>query len=198
MSLIELFIIVFIISASGVFSPGPLTFATLAIGSKNNWKGGVLISIGHLIVEFPLALAIAFGITLITSSISNLLSIFGGIFMIIFGFLIIKSAKNYEIKSFSHSPLILGISLSILNPYFILWWMTIGISLINLAMSIAGLFGVIFMYISHIWIDFLWLIILAILGYQGRRLGKYYPYFVIILGIILIIFGINFIIKVFI
>jgi threonine/homoserine/homoserine lactone efflux protein len=197
MNLIELFIIVFIISISGVFSPGPLTFAALAIGIKTNWKGGILMSIGHLIVEFPLALAIAFGITFITSSISNLLSIFGGIFMIIFGFLIIKSAKNYEIKSFSHSPLILGISLSILNPYFILWWITIGSSLINLAIELAGLFGVIFMYISHIWIDFLWLIILAILGYQGRKLGKYYPYFVMMLGFILIIFGINFIIKIF-
>jgi threonine/homoserine/homoserine lactone efflux protein len=197
MNLIELFIIVFIISMSGVFSPGPLTFAALAIGSKTNWKSGILISIGHLIVEFPLALSIAFGITFITSSISNLLSIFGGIFMIIFGFLIIKSAKNYEIKSFSHSPLILGISLSILNPYFILWWITIGASLINLAIELAGLFGVIFMYISHIWIDFLWLIILTILGYQGRKLGKYYSYFVMILGFILIIFGINFIIKIF-
>jgi len=117
--------------------------------------------------------------------------------MIIFGFLIIKSAKNYETKSFSHSPLILGISLSILNPYFILWWITIGASLISLAIELAGLFGVIFMYISHIWIDFLWLIILAILGYQGRKLGKYYSYFVMMLGFILIIFGINFIIKIF-
>ncbi|MEM4529107.1 MAG: LysE family transporter [Candidatus Methanomethylicaceae archaeon] len=189
---IELLIMVIIISASGVMSPGPLTFAAIASGSRNGWKAGLQIGLGHLMVELPIALAIATGIAIIAS---NWLSIFGGIFMIFFGFLTIKSSKNMEFKKSLSNPILIGIGLSALNPYFILWWISIGASLVLMAIDLAGILGVLVMYFSHVWLDFIWLVILAIIGHQGRRLGKFYPIFVTILGLILIIFGVSFIIR---
>lgn len=183
---------VILISASGVMSPGPLSFAAIAVGSRNGWKSGLKIGFGHLMVELPIALAIAMGVAIV---ISNWLSIFGGIFMIFFGFMTIRGARKVEFKGVSGNPILLGIGLSALNPYFILWWITIGASLVAIAMELAGIFGVLFMYFSHVWMDFAWLAILAIIGHQGRRLGRFYPIFVSILGTILIAFGIIFIIK---
>ncbi|MCS7097730.1 MAG: LysE family translocator [Candidatus Methanomethyliaceae archaeon] len=192
MTWIELLAMVILISASGVMSPGPLSFAAIAAGSRSGWKSGLKIGFGHLIVELPIALAIAMGVAIV---VSNWLSIFGGIFMIFFGFMTIKGARKMEFKEASGNPILLGIGLSALNPYFILWWITIGASLVAIAMELAGIFGVLFMYFSHVWMDFAWLAILAIIGHQGRRLGRFYPIFVAILGAILIAFGIIFIIR---
>lgn len=192
MSWIELLIMVVIISASGVMSPGPLTFAAIASGSRNGWRSGLQIGLGHLMVELPMALAIAMGVGIVAS---NWLSIFGGAFMIFFGLLTIRSSKNVEFKKSLGNPILLGIGLSALNPYFILWWISIGASLVSMAMELAGIFGVLIMYFSHVWLDFVWLMVLAIVGYQGRKLGKFYPMFVMILGLILIVFGVSFIIR---
>ncbi|MCD6514629.1 MAG: LysE family transporter, partial [Candidatus Odinarchaeota archaeon] len=53
------------VTSSGVLSPGPLTASTVAVGTKDGARAGLLVSIGHTIVEFPLVILIAFGITII-------------------------------------------------------------------------------------------------------------------------------------
>jgi len=57
---------VILISFSGVASPGPLTAVTIAKGLQNKYNG-ILISIGHGIVELPLIFFIYFGFTKIFS-----------------------------------------------------------------------------------------------------------------------------------
>ena len=42
------------VSASGALSPGPLTVATMALGTRSGWKTGVFVSFGHALFELPL------------------------------------------------------------------------------------------------------------------------------------------------
>ncbi len=42
------------VSASGALSPGPLTVATMALGTRGGWKAGVFVSFGHALFELPL------------------------------------------------------------------------------------------------------------------------------------------------
>ena len=86
-SWIEFLPMVVVVSASGVMSPGPLTFATIASGSKKGWKAGPSIGLGHLMVELPLVLVIAMGAAFISSLDLRWVSFGGGIFMVIFGLL---------------------------------------------------------------------------------------------------------------
>ncbi len=52
---------VIFLSASGVMMPGPVTAVTVAKGSQRKWAG-VLVAIGHGIIEIPLILLIYFGL----------------------------------------------------------------------------------------------------------------------------------------
>ncbi|MEM3927139.1 MAG: LysE family transporter, partial [Desulfurococcaceae archaeon] len=41
-----------VVTASGALSPGPLTVATISLGTRNGWKSGFMIAIGHSMIEF--------------------------------------------------------------------------------------------------------------------------------------------------
>lgn len=49
------------ISLSGVMAPGPITAATLAAGTRSR-HAGVLVALGHLVIELPLVLLLVAGI----------------------------------------------------------------------------------------------------------------------------------------
>ena len=55
-------IMVIVISASGVMSPGPLFSANIIYGIKEGKTAGLKIAIGHTIVEFPLIILLGTGI----------------------------------------------------------------------------------------------------------------------------------------
>jgi threonine/homoserine/homoserine lactone efflux protein len=186
------------ISASGVMGPGPLTVATIAMGAGRSWKSGLLIGAGHMAVELPLVLVIALGVlSFIPESMNKWIMLLGGIFMIAFGAATLMRVRGAMVDGRERrpgSPLVVGIGLSALNPYFIMWWLTVGTPLIMIAVGGMGLAGVGIMYISHVWMDFAWLSVLAGLGSKGRKLGRLYPYFVGGLGALILVFGIQFII----
>jgi len=151
-------------------------------------------------VELPLVLLIALGVlSFISEGVNRWITLFGGIFMIAFGAATLRMARGAVIEGRgggrgSGSPLVVGIGLSALNPYFIIWWLTVGTPLIMIAVGAMGLVGVGIMYISHVWMDFAWLSVLAGLGSEGKRLGRLYPYLVGGLGVLIMVFGIQYII----
>ena len=60
--IIEFAILVIIISASGVMSPGPLFAANITYGLREGVKSGIKIAIGHSIVELPLVILLGIGV----------------------------------------------------------------------------------------------------------------------------------------
>lgn len=186
------------VSASGVMSPGPLTFAAIASGSKRGWRAGPSIGLGHIIVELPLVFLIVMGATFIAEADLRWVTLAGGVFMVTFGALTIRGSRkeqNGVVSRLSEHPITVGLGLSSLNPYFIIWWVTLGAPLVILATEMAGIFGVAVMYASHVWLDFMWLTVLAGFGSKGKRLGKRYPFFVAALGLIVLTFGTVFIVR---
>ena len=84
--------------------------------------------------------------------------------LILFGLLQIRNAflspsEEHERAAPSHRHLFLiGVIFTGLNPYFILWWLTVGAQLILISLEFAALAGVVFMYLCHVWMDYAWLI----------------------------------------
>ena len=89
----------------------------------------------------------------------------------------------------------IGLAFTGLNPYFILWWLTVGAKLILIALEFAALLGVIFMFICHVWMDYAWLTGIAYFSKKGTNVMglKWYKALMIIFGVILIYFGLTFI-----
>lgn len=160
-----------LISLMGVMSPGPITAVTVSKGTENPHVG-IQIAIGHFIVEFPLAILIAVGMGkfLEISWVRIVIGISGGLFLLKMGLGLLKSIPNPGIDHgvFSYTPLQAGIVLSIMNPYFLIWWATIGAVLITGAYQF-GLIGVITFITAHWICDLSWYIFLAAMSYKGGQ-----------------------------
>ena len=200
--IIEFAILVIIISASGVMSPGPLFAANITYGLRQGVKAGIKIAIGHSIVELPLVILLGIGVFSleIFPEFRTIISIFGAITL--FGFAgiqittVLKKKKNILNKP-KQGPIVTGILLSALNPFFIVWWLTIGFKLISDAMLIWAFAGILIVFVLHIWMDFAWLGITAFLASKSKGIISNTNYKIIILGLsaTLIYFGIVFLID---
>ncbi|QLH03101.1 lysine transporter LysE [Nitrosopumilus cobalaminigenes] len=200
----EFAVIVIAISASGVMAPGPLFAANVSYGLRGGVKSGIKMAMGHTIVEFPLVILLGVGVFSleIFPEFRTLISVFGAITLFVFAILqirtVLQKKENITTKP-KHGPLITGIALSALNPFFIIWWITIGFKLISDAMLIWAFSGILVMFFLHIWMDFVWLGGVAFLASKSSRIlsNRNYKILMIGLSLMLVYFGITFLTDLF-
>ena len=200
MSLFLFLIQVFVISLSGVLAPGPVMAATIAAGTKSK-HAGIFISLGHSSIELPLLAAIIFGLGFVFEHhiAKIVIGLVGGAYLLWMGFEMFKEIKNYHESRppfNSKGPIMTGLILSASNPYFLLWWATVGL---NLAKDAAGLgyIAIILFAIVHSLCDMGWLEILSFTSYKGTKFLNEKNQ-KIVLGVCaaaIIFFGIYFIVK---
>jgi threonine/homoserine/homoserine lactone efflux protein len=201
MDLLNFAATVIILSASGALAPGPLFVVTITHGAKSGAKSGIMFSIAHSIVEFTIVMLLALGLLSVANepAVRLAVGVAGGAALIVFGTMQIRSSlhENDETKTEKRTTrnlFLIGVALTGLNPYFIIWWLTIGANLILLALEFAGLGGVIFMYICHVWIDYAWLILVAGFAKKSTKILrlKWYRLMMAVFGAVLIYFGLSF------
>lgn len=204
MDIINFAATVILLSTSGALAPGPLFFVTITHGTKTGAKSGLMFSIAHSIIEFTIVMLLAIGLLSVANqpAVKLMVGGAGGIALIVFGSLQIRSSlhetnETTSTKKTTKHLLLLGLALTGLNPYFIIWWLTIGANLILLSLEFAGLWGVLFMYICHVWVDYAWLTLVAGFAKKGAKIlrKKWYRALIAIFGAILIYFGLSFLID---
>ena len=160
------------------------------------------MAIGHTIVEFPLIVLLGVGFFSIESvpEIRTVITILGSVGL--FGFAILqiravtKEKFSIETKS-GQGPFVAGIFLSALNPFFIIWWLTIGLVLISESIQNFGIIGIVILFLFHIWMDYAWLFTIAAFSSKAKNYlsKRNFKMIVIGLSIVLIYFGIDFLFK---
>ena len=197
--ILEFAVLVIAVSASGVMAPGPLFAANISYGLRDGVKSGIKMAIGHTIVEFPLVIVLGIGVFSLETfpEFRVLISVFGAITLFAFAFMQIKTVlqkKEGIISNPKQSPLVTGIALSALNPFFIIWWLTIGFKLISDAMLIWAFTGILIVFVMHIWMDFVWLGGISFLASKSSRIisNRNYKALMIVLSLMLVYFGITF------
>ncbi len=173
MNLITFLITVFVISLSGVLAPGPVTTAAIAIGSRNKFAG-LLIGIGHVIIELPVIILLIFGVGgfIQLKWFQIIVGFLGGLVLIVMAvqlFLSIKKLQPQRPTAPAASPVMTGIVLSISNPYFLLWWAAVGLNLVTQAKSL-GIWALILFTLVHWFCDCVWLEILSYASFKGTKL----------------------------
>lgn len=214
MDIIKLMITTVAISISGAFSPGPLTTSAITIGARKIANGGLLVALGHMMFELPYVLFIALFIAQIDNIFLNNTYIAYALTTLIFFFIMFfayntlkdgwRILKTHQLKAFGKhtftlNPIIVGVLLTALNPYFLLWWVSAGLPLIQVSISM-GFTYLLLMYIAHVWLDYLWL---AIMGFAGEKSAKIlkskgYGLLLMCLGLLLIIFAVDLSLRTFI
>jgi len=197
---------VVVISLSGVMTPGPVFAATIAKGYKDG-KAGIKIALGHGLVEFPLMLVIALmldyffekGDVFEDPVIQLGIGLVGGTLLIYLGILMIKSRRKAASGSSEYIPynsFIAGAITTSANPYFFMWWATIGVTLIYGAMAFGAIVVVVFA-IVHWSCDLAWYTFTAYAVHRTRHLWTPRVQEIVFLafGVFMIAFGLFFIIS---
>ena len=195
---------VIILTASGALAPGPLFFVTITHGAKSGTKSGIMFSVAHTIIEFTLVMLLALGLLSVANApaVRLIVGVAGGAALIVFGAMQIRSSlheaqETKTEKGDTRNLLLIGLALTGLNPYFIIWWLTIGANLIILSLEFAGIAGVIFMYVCHVWVDYVWLTLVATFAEKSTKILqiKWYRLLMAIFGSVLIYFGLSFLVN---
>lgn len=188
-----------LISLSGVMAPGPLTVVVVGEGARSP-RAGAVIALGHGIVEFPLMVLILVGLAPILRHPAGSIAIglAGGLVLLWMGYGLLRSARTETSveKRRVTSPLAAGVLMSAGNPYFIVWWGTVGATLVFRAWEYGpwqfALFAVI-----HWSLDLIWYFLLSTASFKGTKLlgRRFLTGTSLVAGIVLLFFGVRFIVD---
>jgi threonine/homoserine/homoserine lactone efflux protein len=167
---------VFIISISGAMQPGPVTATAITMGTRSRWAGS-LLAVGHGIVEFPLMVLIILGLGTIFQKTSSqiVIGITGGLVLIYMAYGMYKTALHpldTQAGARKDKPILAGMFFTVSNPFFLVWWATIGLGLIQYATTNFGIHAFALFAVVHWLVDFIWVTALSFASFHGMTLLK--------------------------
>jgi threonine/homoserine/homoserine lactone efflux protein len=222
MDLWYIFITAFIVGLSGAMMPGPLLTVTITESARRGFIAGPLLILGHALLEGALLIALVLGLgTILTQpATGKIIAVVGGVFLTWMGVQMARDAHrgNIELKdistvdtggqgedtgkkgsdkwlfSGSMHPVPAGILVSLSNPYWTLWWATIGLGYITMSLK-QGSAGVLSFFAGHISADLGWYSLVAAGVISGRRFlgANVYRAIIVVCGIFLVFLGLSFI-----
>jgi threonine/homoserine/homoserine lactone efflux protein len=168
----------FVIGLSGAMMPGPLLTACVGYTVEDGFvAGGPLLVLGHAILEFAFVVLVLAGLRplLQRPRVGAAIGLLGGAALLWMGYGMIASAchgmqiaTQYEAGTLLASPVLAGALISLANPYWSLWWATIGLKYIALSRE-SGKAGVAAFYVGHEMSDVGWYFFVAGALALGRK-----------------------------
>lgn len=200
-----LFMQSFGVGFSGALMPGPLLTVNIAETTKKGFWTGPILIVGHALAEIAVVVALMFGLTEVMNSpkVVSFIGIAGGAALILMGGMMGSDILRKKItidlnQSGSSSGLLIGkgITASLSNPYWFVWWATVGSAFLTKSFS-HGPIGPVVFYFGHIMSDLVWYSLVSFLISIGKKLLVGKPYYILlsICALFLIYIGVTFIID---
>ncbi|MFB3817367.1 MAG: LysE family transporter [Candidatus Methylomirabilales bacterium] len=192
-SVIGIAVTSFLVGLSGAMMPGPVlsvtigeTVARVRAAEPGQGEGpgrpqlraalaGPLVVLGHGLLEIALVVAVLLGLgTLLTRTpVVGAVGLLGGAVLLWMGWGMLASLSTLRLDTAAADrrmhPVLAGILTSLSNPYWALWWATVGLSYIALSLRL-GWVGLTFFYVGHILSDLAWYSAVSLALAMGRRL----------------------------
>lgn len=200
MLLAGIFFTSFLIGLSGAMMPGPLMTVCIGESARRGARTGPLLVLGHGILEMALAMALFLGLAayIRDDRIMALVGIVGGAILIFMGTGMLRGAAHLTLsaspqRSAGIHPVLAGVVVSLANPYWIIWWATIGLGYILVSMK-SGVQGVAAFLSGHILADAVWYGLLSFSVTMGRRFisDRLYRGVIVCCAVFLLGFGLYF------
>ncbi len=164
----------FVIALSGALMPGPVLTVTISESTKRGFWAGPLIIVGHGILELGLVVLLLLGLGPYLSKdiVFGVVGVCGALILMWMAFGMFRSIPQLKLnlepgEEASGNPVRAGVLMSLANPYFTIWWATIGVGYIVYAMKF-GTAGVIAFFAGHISADFAWYSMVSLTISKGR------------------------------
>jgi threonine/homoserine/homoserine lactone efflux protein len=203
LDLLSLFLTAMIVGFSGAATPGPLlTVAISEVVHRGFWAGPVLV-LGHAALELALLIGLTLGLNdfLVQDAVAGFIKLAGGAFLVWMGFDILRSSNKIKLElepqgapvDFGRSTFVSGVLVSLSNPFWLMWWATIGLTYLSIALEHDRI-GVVFFYAGHILSDLIWYSFIALVVAAGSRFVSVNAYrgLLIVCGMFLMCLGTRF------
>ncbi len=175
LALLTIFTTSFFIAFSGAMMPGPLMTMTIGESARSGpWVGPKMIA-GHAVLEIILLFALFYGLAPLFNNefFFIVVALTGGLIMIWMAQSMFRSLPTLEIKAKTTSGktmnlYLAGILMSLANPYWIIWWATIGLGYVLVSKEL-GFAGIAFFFAGHILGDLVWYSAISFGVGKGRK-----------------------------
>ena len=179
MDLFAIFFNSFIVGFSGAMMPGPLLAVGIAETPRHGWRTGPIISTGHAVAEVFVVAVLLMGVITFAedSVVTKWIGVIGGAALLLMGSAmaldVVRNRINYgdDLMRGKSSRRLAGegITATLSNPYWFVWWATIGLALL-VDSKRFGIVGPVTFYFGHILSDFVWYTAVSFLLWRGKRL----------------------------
>ncbi|MBI5574749.1 MAG: LysE family transporter [Deltaproteobacteria bacterium] len=204
-----IFVSSFIIGLSGAMMPGPLLVCTVRDTTRRGFVAAPLLVLGHGILELALVALLLLGIAeWLKGDIATIVIALAGcaaLFRMAYGMAREVRTLRFDISGGTETepayggaqawwrPVADGILASISNPYWSLWWVTIGLGYLAVS-SVHGISGVVFFFTGHILSDAAWFMFVgsAVSVGRGRFTDRIYRGIVGVCAGFLFFFAVSF------
>jgi threonine/homoserine/homoserine lactone efflux protein len=173
----------FLVGLSGAMSPGSYLTVTIARTMQRGPWSAALMLVGHALLEAVLLLGFAFGLAewLRLPTVLGVLGLIGGAVLLWMGAGLLRGALNGSIATDLEAAedaavhehpagaVAQGAIVSLSNPYWTLWWATIGVKLAADGLAI-GPIGVAAFFIGHQLADITWYVFVIYAVHAGKGL----------------------------
>jgi threonine/homoserine/homoserine lactone efflux protein len=171
---------------------------------KKGYKAGTSVVFGHVVAETSMVVLLGLGLSQIIGLKAPFIAIcvIGGAFLVFMGINLIKSGQGKvslqtaaEKPTLKYGPIYNGIITSLSNPYFFLWWFTVGAAFVFEGLRLAGLVGLAAFLIGHWASDFSWYGFISICTERGAAIAGDRAYRIVLIscGVFLSILGLAFV-----
>ncbi len=179
--------------------PGPLLAITISEAARRGFWAGPQLVLGHGILELALIAALAAGLSEFIENelVLAVVSLLGGAILLGMGLLIIRRVwQKVTIPTASpgrgrgRTLVLSGALASISNPYWLIWWITIGMTYLLWSLNL-GIPGGASFFTGHILADLAWYALVAFIVATGRKVMKdtVYRGLLIVCGLALLSLG---------
>lgn len=202
-TLLTIFSTSFMLALSGALMPGPMLTVTISETPKKGPLTGPLLILGHGIAEILLILMLLFGLAPLLQNklVTMLVFLFGGSFLAYMSISMFRSIPSTSLtgqqtSSASKNIILSGFLYSAANPYWIIWWATIGLGYIVYSQHF-GMLGIFLFFTGHILADFAWYGFVSVSLHKGKHLlnDTHYRIVIGVCGIFLLFLALTFLHK---
>ena len=205
LQVVSIFATSFMVALSGAMMPGPLLVMAIARAAEDGFWTAPLLMLGHAVAELATVILLVKGAGkyLKQPRVFGTIAVLGAVFLLYMAYGTFTyggggpalTGEGTSAGTRLPDP-VSGMVLSLTNPYWTMWWVTIGTTYLALAQK-HGTAGIAAFYSGHILADIGWYCVVALLVTAGVQFltGEIYRWVLMALSFALGGMGVYFLVS---